>query len=573
MTDDPVVRAQLRRIEGSLEHLDTQQNQLATRVSDVAVRQDRTLSQLDNLRGQFSDFLRKDQLHKNLDKAQNALQLTRGDFKDSFGHYDEVRRQATGILQALDAGIVTMRTIYRVSEELMLNAPRYWLAPALVALAAWIRDDRVLAERALAESVRREPGKTSLFFTLVLRRHGRTEATSRWLRQYVVAHDPGSLPSEFIVVVDAVATGAFGPESRPVVLDNLAEWYERIRTDQDAALAQVKRWQQLMDSMRSGDPLNFPVLREISPTWPKLERLYQRTTVFARSEDFFRGIFDDPRPVENDLRRKVDDILTSLVTNFDDEERPLRARMDALQAIIDHDGDEERARQAVSAAEPLREDRVDLLTLLTNAAFYPDKLGVSTATRRLAVALTGEWIVEAVGRLQARAASGVPDAVQLEIDDWAGAIDSSTTEEQLVSSVTDHIDDETTTAVAETGIGGTGVLGVVVGSAALVFAVVTAVTGGGIAATVLLLLLVVAAGGWTFLRFQKRDQRRDELRQLGEQRKALAAAQVNGAIAEARDWWELYHRELGRAEQLRVYLSGLLKHAHTGSVHHREVLG
>src|SRR5262249_37333067 len=161
---------------------------------------------------------------KSLTKAQNSLQLVKGEFKEAYGHYDDVRRRATGILQALDSGIVTRSTIYQVTEEFMIGTPRYWLAPPLVALAGWVSHDRVLAERALAEAVRREPGKTSLFFTLVLRRNGRTEATARWLRQYVAGQDPAALPREFTVVVDAVATGAFGPEARPVVLDHLSEW-------------------------------------------------------------------------------------------------------------------------------------------------------------------------------------------------------------------------------------------------------------------------------------------------------------------------------------------------------------
>jgi hypothetical protein len=560
----------LSHIENKVDRIEAQQDLLAGMVGEVATNQDATRKELTQLRGAFSDFLRKDQLHKNLDKAQNALQLARGDFDKSFGHYDEVRRQATGILQALDAGIVTMRTIYQASEEMMLNAPRYWLAPALVALAAWIRDDRVLAERALAESIRREPGKTSLFFTLVLRRHGRTEATSRWLRQYVVGHDPAALPAEFVVVLDAVATGAFGPESRPVVMDNLTEWYERLRTDQDTVQAQVKRWQQLMDSMRADNALEFPVLRAVSPTWPAMEELYRSTTAFRRSEEFFHGIFDGPLPANHDLRRRVDDILTNLVTKFDDEERPLRTKMDKLQAVIDHDGDEELAAKAITAAEPLRDERVDLMTLLTNAAFYPDKLGASRATQRLAVALTGEWIVEAVGRLQAAATAALPNAVRLKIDGWTGAIDSASTEAGLVTSVTSHIDSETEKAVAGTGVGGAGVLGALIGVAALVGGVLTAVKGE-LGETVFVLLLAIAAGGWTYLQFRKRDERRAELRQQGEHRKALAAAQVNGAVAEARDWWELYHQELGNAERLRGYLASMLRDAHTRSVHHREV--
>jgi hypothetical protein len=571
MNEVMVNRADLTNIVNAVRAVNAQQLQIANAVDGVAATQDRTRSELGDLRSQFETFLRRDILDKNLLNAKSDLQIEQTNFDKEFGHYEGVRRQATGILQALDAGIVTRSTIYQVTEGMMLGTPRYWLAPALVALAGWIRDDRVLAERALAEAVRREPGKTALFFTLVLRRNGRSEATARWLWQYIAGQNPAALPHEFIVVLDAVATGAFGPEARPVVLSHLTEWYARIRTDQATVGAQVARWEKLIDGMRRNQALTFPILKEISPTWPKLRELYARATVFEQANAYFHGIFDGPLPVGDDLQRKVDDILTNLVTNFDDEERPMKAKLDGLNAIIAHDGDKEAAARTIAAEESLREDRVDIMTLLTDAAFYPERLGASLATRRLSVALTGEWIVEAAGRLEAANAAGVPKAVELKIEDWRGVIDASTTEQAIVASVTGHLHRRTEEAVAATGVGAAGVLGMVAGVASLLFAVLAAI-GGSLPAAVVLLLLVVASGGWTFVQYQRRDRRRAELRELGQRRKATAAANVNGAIAECRDWWEQWQHELANARLLHDYLKGHVRDAHIRGAHSREVL-
>jgi hypothetical protein len=566
----PLTKSDINNLTHAVQVVNAQQAQIAGAVNQVAVAQDATRSELGDLRDQFESFLHKDTLSKNLLKAQNFLQLKQDEFRDTYGHYDEVRRQATGILQALDAGIVTRSTIYQVTEEFMIGTPRYWLAPALVALAAWVSDDRVLAERALAEAVRREPGKTSLFFTLVLRRNGRTEATARWLRQYMAGQDPAALPREFTVVLDAVATGAFGPEARPVVLNHLSEWYARIRADQKTVEAQVVRWEKHIDGMRRKEALTFPVLKEISPTWPTLRDLHAGATVFAEAGKFFHGIFDGPLP-STDLARRVDDILDKLVTKYDDEERPMRTKMAELQAVIDHEGDEAAAAKDVKAQEPLRDERFDVMTLLTNAAFFPDQVGASLATQRLAVAVTGEWAVEASGRLAAKNAGAVPKQVELAIDDWRGAIDGSSTEAGIVGSVTRHIHDRTEKAVAATGIGAGGVLAILAGVASLVFAVVSA-TSGGLGAAVFLLVMVMACGGWTYWQFQRRDRMRADLRAVGEQQKVKAAAKVNGAIAEARDWWDVWQQELANSEQLRAYLSGLVRDAHTRTAHSREVL-
>lgn len=567
---DAISRGDVIRLTNAVQAVSAQQAQIAGTVNQVAIAQDATRSELGDLRQQFAGFLQKDALSKSLTKAQNSLQLVKGEFKEAYGHYDDVRRRATGILQALDSGIVTKSTIYQVTEEFMIGTPRYWLAPALVALAAWVSDDRVLAERALAEAVRREPGKTSLFFTLVLRRNGRTEATARWLRQYVAGQDPAALPREFTVVLDAVATGAFGPEARPVVLDHLGEWYARLRADQNIVSAQVSRWEKLIDGKRRPEQLNFPVLKEISPTWPVLRDLHAGATVFEQAGRFFHGIFDGPLP-ETDLARRVDDILDKLVTKYDDEERPMRTKMAALEAIISHDGDEDAARKDIKAQEPLRDERFDVMTLLTNAAFFPEQVGASLATQRLAVALTGEWAIEAAGRLAAANTAAVPNAVELSIDGWQGAIDGSSTEDGLVASVTGHIRQRTEQEVAATGIGGDGMLAIAAGIASLVFSVVAAVNGGLVAA-VFLLLAVVACGGWTYALYQRRDRRRANLREEGVRRMTNAAARVNGAVAEARDWWDLWQKELANSERLRTYLSGLVRDAHVRTAHSREVL-
>jgi hypothetical protein len=566
----PATSGDVRRVMQAVQQVSAQQAQIVGAVNQVSVAQDMTRSELGDLRERFEGFLHKDTLSKNLLTAQGDLNLLNDKFQQAYGHYDEVRRQATGILQALDAGIVTRSTIYQVTEEFMIGTPRYWLAPALVALAAWVSDDRVLAERALAEAVRREPGKTSLFFTLVLRRNGRGEATARWLRQYVAGQDPAALPREFTVVLDAVATGAFGPEARPVVLDHLSEWYTRIRADQKTVEAQVLRWEKHLDGMRRPARHAFPVLKEISPTWPTLRDVHAGATVFAEAGRYFHGMFDGPLPV-TDLARRVDDILDKLVTKFDDEERPMRTEMAGLRAIIDNKGDKDAAAKDVKAQEPLRDERFDVMTLLTNAAFFPDEVGASLATQRLAVAVTGEWAIEASGRLAARNAAAVPQKVELAIDDWRGVIDGSSTEDGIVGAVTRHIHDRTEKAVQDTGIGAAGVLAILAGIASLVFAVVSAVNRG-LGAAVFLLVVVLACGGWTYWQVVRRDRTRANLRELGERRKAAAAAKVNGAIAEARDWWDVWQKELANSEQLRVYLSGLVRDAHVGTAHSREVL-
>lgn len=58
----------------------------------------------------------------------------------------------------------------------MISTPGYWLAPCLVALAAWINDQPELAEKAIKEGIKRNDEKTSLFFALSVAVRNRKEA-------------------------------------------------------------------------------------------------------------------------------------------------------------------------------------------------------------------------------------------------------------------------------------------------------------------------------------------------------------------------------------------------------------
>lgn len=546
---------QLGREVGRVQQL---QVDLSQTVDQVASTQDMTRTELTQLRALFNDYVRRDELAKNLQLAQTRIIAVRGELETSYGHYSTVRRLATGTLQAMDTGTVTQDAMQAASEELMITTPRYWLAPALVGLAAWIRDDRTLAERALAEALRRDNDKTSLFFALVLRRHGRDDATARWLRQYVARQDPAALSHEFTVVLDAVATGTLGPVAKPSVMEHMSGWYQRLTADPETVAAQVARWRQLIDGMRTPVDPRFTVLPAVSPTWPALKAVYEGATVHGQAEVHFRGIFERPLRPAPGLQERVDAILDNLVRSYDEEETPHRKQEAELQAIIDADGDRTAATAAVAAEAAVHEESVDFLTLLTNAGFFPDRVGASDGTQRMAIALAKDWVIAADGQLEAQNVAALPTSVALTVEGWTGRIDGDATEQSLVDSLTIHIDAETESALSKIKLDGGPLLGLVVAGVAVLLAVITFAQGGS-GFGVFLLLVAFGLGGFGAYRYSQLEPRREHVRRLGEQRKATGSAQVRGAVAEVLDWRTAWDREVDRAEAFRRYMNALVR--------------
>ena len=144
--------------------------QVQGEVEEVSKLATETKNEIGQLVEKFDAFVQKDQKDKAFQMAQTRIIEVNQDFEKRFGQYDEVRKLTSGILQATDLEIVRSDTIKRLSEEKMLTNSGYWLCPGLIALSAWLSNDRPLAERAMVATVKRDDNKASLYFALISRR-------------------------------------------------------------------------------------------------------------------------------------------------------------------------------------------------------------------------------------------------------------------------------------------------------------------------------------------------------------------------------------------------------------------
>lgn len=222
------VRIDLGPIVREIDHLgrqlSSQVSQVDYKVESVATDLSVTRDQVSQLRADFEAFVQTHERTRLVQLAETRLGTLKADLEREYGHYGVVRRTSIGILQAFDVGNVRNKTVHEVSEELMIQTPKYWLAPALVTLAAWSKDDKALAEKSLDAAFARDPKKTSLFFALTLRRQGRLAEATRWLHHYFVSLDPHALTREFAVLLEAAAQDGFGAEGRLLVKEHLESW-------------------------------------------------------------------------------------------------------------------------------------------------------------------------------------------------------------------------------------------------------------------------------------------------------------------------------------------------------------
>lgn len=438
-TNQAISTANLSRIENSLSTINDNINVVSHQVATVEQQLEVTKSDLELLAEEFREYVRQDGLIKNVQLAETRLVKVRQELENKYGHYEDVRRRAIGILQAVDTSLVRKDTIENASEEQLLAAPRYWLAPCLIALSAWLSDNKELAEKAVLEALRRDDEKTSLFFALVTRRGGRYQSSRSWLERYFGQQDPNELKREIVVLIDGFSNGIFGPEARAKCGMLIKSWLDELSQKAGFIETQRDQWKRaLLSRTERLDASKFPHLRKYSPTWQELQHALEGAELHEIIFQYFNFILTQEIIPSKNLAFAVDQLLDILVREFDEEELPLRREERLNELIIKEDGDKSRA-QHLFDNEKVVEERLDFTQLLTNFSMYPEESNASVATQKLAIALSKEWIKHAHDDLTAHNRNRVPIDIEIQLEDWTGISRDGSNEEELISSLQQHI--------------------------------------------------------------------------------------------------------------------------------------
>jgi TolA-binding protein len=549
MSDVAIPRASLNRLENAVAAIDQKQMATLANIGQIEQQQTELDNRVQHLMAAFQEFVQSDRMAKELQLAETRIVKVRQELESTYGHYGEVRRRAVGVLQALDAALVTHETIQSTTENVMMATPRYWLAPALVALAAWIRDDRDLAQRALGEALRRDLDKTSLFFSLVLRRYERRAGAARWLGQFFARQDPTALHREFVLILDAVATGAFGPEAKSVASQRIEQWLVQLSSQSGFADSQHRRWETTLASLTPTMSGEYELLRKLSPTWPLLEASLCAARRNRLVIAHFVGIFDGPLKIPSQLRDQVDDLLATLVSRFDVEELPLRQQEAELAAIIEARGDAEVASKRFAVIQQALVETVDFPTLLTNAAMHADEAGASRGTQRLAVAMSRDWILTAHDTLTASTRAGVPGQIELALEDWKASVGRDSDHDKLAKDFAQHMDTKIEASVAAIKFTG----GPLFSAVASPLVLIVGIASG----SVVLIVAAVIAALYGVYGYQGLGRKREAAREAGLAGKQRACEELKGCLSEIVDYREEWAEQDCYAEEAHEMLASI----------------
>ncbi|MCL2664472.1 MAG: hypothetical protein FWE82_02565 [Defluviitaleaceae bacterium] len=387
---------------------------------------------LGKLANEFHEFVYRQLMANRLGVANTKIVSIRQELDKKFGNYDTVRRHTTGILQATDLEIIRSSTITTVTEELMLDAPNYWLAPCLVAIAAWINDKREIADKALREAIKRNDEKTSLLFALVCRRAERKDACLKWTERYLANQNEENLDRKAVIILDAFASGLLGADTEGVVARQIGAWMDHLSQKVGFVEKQTEQWSDAINlKRRSLGETDYSYLHKYSKTWPLLKDIMEGANLHAIIFEYLKNIFDQESSTDS-LKVQLDQILTDLVTDFDDEELPLRKEEKFESFVIQFDGDEQRAKQNMAIEQTAFETHKDFTQLLTDAAMKPESSHASVSTQKFALALSKDWVSNAYNDVTAKNRMKIPHEIEINLENFNEKTTDGQNEKELL---------------------------------------------------------------------------------------------------------------------------------------------
>ena len=392
---------------------------VSEQIGSVDNKVNTTIAQLEELKRDFLQMMEDQKREGEFQRATTELVRVRQEVEQKFGKYMFVRDTMLGVLQATDAKLVRLETITRVSEELMLSTPRYWLSPCLIAVAAWIGNDQSLAERAIKVAMERDPEKTSLCMALICRRNGREDTCFEWLSLYFGRQKATDFSDSTFSFVDAYVNGVFGIDRYHRCDDYITSWVSEIRkTSDNFEKQQTEYWANYFASFSASTGGKYQELKNDVTEFPMIDGYLSRIIASEKIEEEFDTL--NKSQVDQDaLIRDIDDRLVALVSRYAEEEVGLREEEEYLQAVKEHRGDVETAKIYVEAKRKINEEKkMDLVEKMAEIISGGETKSLSE--RKTALFFLQNYINNGYHQFLKEKKEAFPSTININVDGWRG---------------------------------------------------------------------------------------------------------------------------------------------------------
>lgn len=267
---------------------------------------------------------------------------------------------------------------------------------------------------------------------------------------------------------------------------------------------------------------------------------------------YLTGIFEQEASTVA-IKEQLDEILDSLVTDFDDEELPLRKEEKFEQFVVDFGGDEGRARKNMTVEQSAFDTHKDFTQLLTDAAMKPESSHSSVSTQKFAFALSKDWVTNAYSDVIAKNRMKIPNEIEINVDTFHDKTTDGKNEAELVLKFNALVDSEKQGALSKCKLSGFETFCLYGGGAIAAIGVFMLISGS----TFLGLIAAIAGVGMMINYFSKKkwtEASRKDIERQFEEKRMNGSQIIRAVLAEVVDFWIEFKQKDSESQRVLDFL-------------------
>ena len=382
--------ANLNIIENNLGEVAKELNGVVSNVNYMNNHVSEVESKVQSLNNEIQNMMQEIRENTIITNARQTIMYNNQEIEKKFGYYDNVRRVTLSIIDAIKFSSIQTDTLKKLREDILLNNPNYWLTNALAALTSWFLDDKENTYKELNNALRLDEEKTSIFFMIVNLKLDRIQTSINWLNKYLSIQDPTNLNKDFVNILDLVSSGLFGDEQKHIVLKKINEWQLNLNSNKKIIDKQEDTWRNyIIDHSRY--TLNFKYLKNFSKESEILENNIAITNAYENILNTFEAINTTPNS-----NKKINEIFKNLIYEYEEQEQIYQEDNLRNKLLIECNGDKQEAARLYEKQKDIYSNKLDIISLLTNIAIYPNSYKISNETQKIALSLVKEHILKAL---------------------------------------------------------------------------------------------------------------------------------------------------------------------------------
>lgn len=440
----------LSGVESEISRVSSKVSVVGGEVAAVGMAVGLVTSEVRSLKGEVQDLyqifkehaLKVERYHE-VGIAESRIVKFQQEIEKNFSHHEEVRRIARGIVEGAHLDLIRLDSILSLAEESLMKSPSYWLPPVVLALAAWLKEDKKLMMKAIEEGLRRNRSLSSLFFSLLSHSAGRSDVGDQWLDLYLSIQNPRQMEKPAFVLVTMIGIGGSNQGISGVIKKWLNTWMEDFSNDQSFIQGQKNYWMDFIRSSQSDsstEEKRYLALPDHVSQWEGVIKTLNGIRVLDRSLDSFISLRSNLGFSRGGLfSEQIGKLLEGLVFSLDHEEQVLTRKKRFNEIIIDYQGDRETAQRKFQTETEDEDRKIDFASILN-----PDIKNVDNeeahSIARMAISLGSRFFSPVIQENYSALISEIPDNFTIKIGNWQGVLLKSGDIQELRKSFEDHVD-------------------------------------------------------------------------------------------------------------------------------------